>query len=205
MGGKAKTHCIKGHPFSGKTSLGYNICRICRAFNTKTYRANNKEKAQDARKKWLAKSQTHIKDYLDKNRTRINRWQVAYYQKIQKKRLLEKYKTDPLFRLAKVLRHRVYNALCYKRVKKSVRSIDLIGCTISELKTHLETQFKPGMNWKNHTSKGWHVDHIKPCSSFNLADPEEQKKCFHYTNLQPLWWYENQEKHAKINWDRNPS
>jgi hypothetical protein len=47
------------------------------------------------------------------------------------------------------------------------------------------------MSWNNYGIKGWHIDHIKPCSSFDLSDLEQQKKCFHYTNLQPLWWYDN--------------
>jgi hypothetical protein len=44
---------------------------------------------------------------------------------------------------------------------------------------------------------GWHIDHIKPCSTFNLSIKEEQLKCFNYENLQPLWWFENLEKSNK--------
>ena len=54
------------------------------------------------------------------------------------------------------------------------------------------------MTWENHGRYGWHIDHIMPCSSFDLTDPEQQKKCFHYTNLQPLWAHENMSKGAKI-------
>ena len=53
------------------------------------------------------------------------------------------------------------------------------------------------MSWKNHGLNGWHIDHIKPVSKYNLLDPEEQKKCFHYTNLQPLWAIENIRKSNK--------
>ena len=66
------------------------------------------------------------------------------------------------------------------------------------LKQHLESQFKDGMSWNNHGVKGWHIDHIKPCASFDLTDPEEQKKCFHFSNLQPLWWIDNLKKKDKI-------
>ena len=59
---------------------------------------------------------------------------------------------------------------------------------------HLEAQFKPGMTWDNYGLKGWHVDHIRPCASFDLRDPEQQRRCFHYTNLQPLWAEENLKK-----------
>jgi len=54
------------------------------------------------------------------------------------------------------------------------------------------------MTWENHGFDGWHVDHIKPCTSFDLTDLEQQKQCFHYTNLQPLWKKENFEKRDKI-------
>jgi len=67
-------------------------------------------------------------------------------------------------------------------------------------KEYLQNQFKKGMTWKNY-GKGkrkWCVDHIKPCCSFDLSKPEEQKKCFHYTNLQPLWAKENRQKGVKL-------
>ncbi len=63
---------------------------------------------------------------------------------------------------------------------------------------HLEKQFKEGMTWENHGLYGWHIDHIIPCASFDLTDLEQQKKCFHYTNLQPLWAKENLIKGVKI-------
>ena len=70
--------------------------------------------------------------------------------------------------------------------------MDLVGCTLAELCTHLETQFVDGMSWDNR--KDWHIDHIRPCGSFDLTDPEQQAQCFHYTNLQPLWARDNLEK-----------
>ena len=64
----------------------------------------------------------------------------------------------------------------------------------------MESQFTLGMNWDNYgRGKGkWNIDHIIPCDSFNLLDEEEQKKCFHYTNLQPLWFEDNLYKANKI-------
>jgi len=61
---------------------------------------------------------------------------------------------------------------------------------------HIESQFDNKMTWQNHSFRGWHIDHIKPCASFDLTKPEEQKKCFHYTNLRPLWSSENSHKHS---------
>ena len=67
-----------------------------------------------------------------------------------------------------------------------------------DLKLHLENQFVDGMNWNNYGKNGWHIDHIKPCASFDLTDPKQQKICFHYTNLQPLWAIDNLIKHSKL-------
>ena len=67
-----------------------------------------------------------------------------------------------------------------------------------ELKEHLEKQFKEGMSWENYGFYGWHIDHILPLSSFDLTKAEEQKKAFHYTNLQPLSAKENLQKYSKI-------
>ena len=71
----------------------------------------------------------------------------------------------------------------------------LVGCNSKELKEHLESQFIEGMNWNNYGE--WHVDHIKPCAAFDLSDPIQQKECFNYTNLQPLWAKDNIRKSDK--------
>lgn len=99
-----------------------------------------------------------------------------------------------MFKLIQNLRHRIYNAL--KRNTKSGHTLELIGCSIENLKLHIESKFKTNMSWSNYGD--WHVDHIRPCSSFDLSKPEEQMKCFYYTNLQPLWKSENRSKGAKL-------
>lgn len=78
-----------------------------------------------------------------------------------------------------------------------MRTIDLLGCTISELRQHLENRFIGGMTWENHGLHGWHIDHIRPCASFDLTQPAQQRECFHYLNLQPLWAKDNMSKSAK--------
>jgi hypothetical protein len=95
-----------------------------------------------------------------------------------------------------IISSRIKTAL--KNNSKSLHTMELIGCSIKELKEHLEKQFKPGMTWNNHGLYCWHIDHIIPCCNFDLTKIEEQKKCFHYTNLQPLWAKENLTKNKKI-------
>ena len=80
---------------------------------------------------------------------------------------------------------------------KSKSTMELVGCDISDFIAHIESQFQLGMKMDNYGR--WHIDHRKPCASFDLTDEEEQKKCFHFTNLQPLWGKENLSKGAKFN------
>jgi hypothetical protein len=104
-------------------------------------------------------------------------------------------KTDPGYRMRIYATNRLRNALVYQGTVKSSTMTRLVGCTKAELMLHLEKQFLSGMSWENY-GPTWHVDHIRPCASFNLVDPDEQKACFHFSNLQPLWGKENREKGA---------
>jgi len=67
----------------------------------------------------------------------------------------------------------------------------LVACTKAELVAHFERQFQFGMSWENYGRGGWEVDHIIPCGQFDLTDPAQQRVCFHYTNLRPLWRADN--------------
>ena len=81
---------------------------------------------------------------------------------------------------------------------KPCRSLELLGGDIDAARKHIESMWAPGMSWENHGRRTWHIDHVKPLDSFDLSDPEQFKKACHYTNLQPLWWRDNQFKHNKI-------
>ena len=74
----------------------------------------------------------------------------------------------------------------------------MVGLTIYNFKHYLESKFLDGMTWENHGVHGWHIDHIRPCASFDLTKEEDRKQCFHYTNLQPLWAQDNLKKSDKI-------
>ena len=122
------------------------------------------------------------KNYQSKNRKTINA--TAY--KYNKARI----KIDVNYKLSKLLRARLYNAV--KRNYKSGSAIRDLGCSINELKIYLEQRFQDGMTWENHGK--WHIDHIKPLSKFDLTNEDELKKAVHYTNLQPLWAADNYKK-----------
>ena len=101
-------------------------------------------------------------------------------------------------KVSKLLRSRVLECLKKTNTVKTTRFNNLLGCSIEHAIKHIESLFKPGMSWDNHGLHGWHIDHILPCSRFDLTDVEQQKKCFHYTNLQPLWAKENLSKWCKL-------
>jgi hypothetical protein len=91
------------------------------------------------------------------------------------------------------LRHRIWAVL--KGISKSQHTLELLGCDLEQLKQHLqETAIKnnyQGFNINTYSGKDYHIDHIKPCASFDLSKEEEQKKCFHWSNLQILAAQEN--------------
>ncbi len=103
--------------------------------------------------------------------------------------------TDPTFKILYYMRRRLHLALFWK--VKSAHTLELLGCTVEELCAHLEAQFQPGMTWDNYGFYGWHIDHIIPCAAFDLSDPEQQRACFHWSNLQPLWAIDNLSKGAR--------
>lgn len=113
----------------------------------------------------------------------------------------ERRKTDVQFWIKNILRGRLYDALQQHtkgyKVTKRHSALTLLGCTMKELESHLESKFRDGMSWDNKGSY-WEVDHILPCASFDLTNPDQQKLCFHYTNLQPLTIHENRSKRDKI-------
>lgn len=119
---------------------------------------------------------------------RIRQMDRARYSK-NKDRIAERRKTDVLFRLRGLLRTRLRTALSGNY--KSGSAIRNLGCSLEEFKKHIESKFKPGMNWDNHGQYGWHIDHIKPLSSFNLNDVNQLNEACHFTNLQPLWAKDN--------------
>jgi hypothetical protein len=108
-------------------------------------------------------------------------------------RLRERYHSDTEFRILSGMRQVVRNAIRKQGARKDGRTHELIGLSKDEFKLHIESQFKKGMHWGN-WGQGvgkWHVDHIVPCTAFDLSKPEEQRRCFHYSNLRPMWGSDN--------------
>lgn len=171
----------------------------------KKYRETHKDESAEYRKIHRIEKVEYSKKYFQTHKLEHKKWKLRNKIKIaeqRKKHLKNRYSIDINFKILTCLRNRLYAALCGK--DKSKHTIELLGCSIENLKKHLENQFKLGMSWSNYGTgwngrgmQEWHIDHIRPCSSFDLSNSEEQCKCFHYTNLQPLWAIDNLNKSRK--------
>lgn len=175
-----------------------NMCKACQNEYNKKYVEDNLQWAKNNDKKWYKKNREKKLRYLEENKE--ERKAKAKVYKANNRDKINKWKRDKMesdinFRIAERCRSRIHGALNGSR--KSRKTFDLIGCSPEELREHLENQFKEGMDWGNWGVHGWHIDHIRPCASFDLSDPKQQVECFHYTNLQPLWADENRTKWAK--------
>lgn len=149
----------------------------------------NKEKARahDRKRRKTPEAKAAQAVYLKAYRARPE----VYERKLARARI--DYST-PNGKLEKRLRNRLWGVLRGER--KLCSALELVGCSIEELWQWLEKQMLPGMTRENYGK--WHVDHKIPCAWFDMSNESEQRKCFHYTNLQPLWATDNMRKGARF-------
>jgi hypothetical protein len=157
------------------TSRGKNKLFCCTQHQGKYRWANSKDRMLEYNKR-----------YEERNKERVQHRKNTYRK--------ERYSTDVNFKLSLKIRARLGAAI--KNNSKSLTNN--FGCSISELKTYLESKFEPGMSWDNYCMHGWHIDHIRPLCSFNLSDPNQLREACHYSNLQPLWAKDNLRKSSKF-------
>jgi hypothetical protein len=146
--------------------------RAHRQKNTATYRAEHRDELNERAKQ----------DYLDnaeQRKQQAREWRQRNPDKVRQ------YSRS----IKNRCRVRILNALRRSDARKVSKTTELLGCTAAELRHHLEAQFVDGMSWDNRPL--WHIDHIIPCCTFDLTDPQQQRECFHYTNLRPLWKIDN--------------
>jgi len=142
------------------------------------------------------KKQYH-KDYYQKNKEYRKKWQGRYRKDNPDK--LSEYRKRLHVKIKRNQSKRIKRVLGDMGLRKSDTTLKYIGCTARELVLHFERQFSPGMGWDNYGLRGWHIDHIRPCASFDFTDEKQVYICFHYSNLQPLWAEDNMAKGAS--WD----
>jgi hypothetical protein len=161
-------------------------CKFC----AKEYRLRNKEKIAKLKVEWYQSNKVHALSYAQSYYVK-NRDNIIFKTMT---RNLQKRRNDPFYRVLHNLRSRLSKVL--KGTYSSTYAVKFMGCEKAALKTHLKSRFQPGMSWNNYGK--WHIDHIKPLSSFNLFDEKEVKLACRYTNLQPLWAIDNLRKGNKV-------
>ena len=155
----------------------------------KNYRKNNIEKVREQERNLYYKRIDYYIKYREDNKEHYKKWRDE--NKDKKYEYMKERLKIPQWRIALRCRTRIRRAL--KNIPKTNKTQDLIGCSWQELVNHLENTKVLGKDYTNA-----HIDHIKPCSSFDLTVPEQQKECFHYTNLQFLPAIENLQKGSKL-------
>jgi len=167
-------------------ALGRTIdtCKECMAELSKSpYRRMTKKK-YDLERRELKKK--YDREYRQLNRDKIRERNKEYNAK---KRI-----NDIDFKLACNIRSRLYLAI--RGMYKKGSAIKDMGCTVPELKRHIEIQFYENpetgeeMNWDNWgVGHGkWQIDHRKALSNFDLSKKEDFLEAVNFKNLQPIWY-----------------
>lgn len=213
----------KGRLVGGAVRLA-SECKPCQSLRSKVHREANleearrrareharliKEKMRNYAKRRRAECGDHIRALEKAKRVRLRPRRREYekrYYAANRERIREREKiwskkkraANPTFRLCENMSSGIWQSL--KNGKQGRKWESLVGYTAAELIAHLEARFLPGMTWENYGKFGWHVDHIRPISSFSFAsvDDPEFKKCWALENLRPLWWDDNIRKKDKF-------
>jgi hypothetical protein len=157
-------------------------------FRAKKYVSLNRERLVNKRRQRYLQIKDKVLEW-DKNSRRnkklkrsIDKNYDLHIKKVANTLHMYKYKNDIFYKLKHRLRSRLRQAL--KRNYKNSSFNEYLGCSINDLREHVEKLFKPGMTWDNHGK--WHLDHIIPLSFFDLSSKEEIKKACNFKNIQPL-------------------
>lgn len=126
------------------------------------------------------------------NRAAYNAVQSAYHK--------ARLKRDPDYAFGVKVRTKMRLMLC--GLRKSAPTEVLLGCKLADFKKYLESLWEPWMSWGNyggHQEGNWQIDHNVPVSAFDLSKPEDQRACFHYSNLRPMCSKKNRDKWHRFN------
>ncbi len=159
-----------------------------------SWRSKNMDRIRTRNRLWRKKNVEHVLAYSRKwgkaNRSKF-RHKKALYTRLRRATNIE-------FKIKDTLRSSLSKTLRKNTASKHSSVMKLLGCSIKDFRIYIESKFEVGMSWKNYGRIGWHLDHIMPCAIFDLSKPEHQKRCFHFSNMQPMWAHENHSKSAKV-------
>lgn len=184
---KVCTRCGESKPeseFVKKKKQNLNWCRPCNAIYHREYRKKRKEKDPS----YAEYEREKQREWWEKNREYGNKRQREYRKNNEKFRISNATRARYKYAVSNMLRGTMLET-----------TFELVGCTPQEFRDHLESQFDEKMSWDNYATY-WEIDHIQPIGTFDLNDPEQVKKAFHYTNCRPLYWEENRQRNRE--WQR---
>ena len=162
----------------------------------KKYYILNKEFINERNKVWRENNKDKIKEYKKSDKKYNKKYNAEYHKEYIKEYFNKRLKEDSNFKF----KHNVRNLISqsFKRnnnfFNKNSKSEEILGCTLNEFRSYIESKFTEGMNFENYGK--WHLDHIIPLAS--VITEEDIIKLNHYTNFQPLWAFDNLSKGSKI-------
>ena len=154
-----------------------------KAYDQKRYELN-KEEILKMNREWWFKEENR-----EQGRQKAKEWKIKNRERYLA--AAAKRRARPVHKIAVCMQAALRRAIKYGKLPKSKNTSEYFEVSWDVIREHLESQFTEGMSWNNYGQRGWHIDHIKPISTFNISDPVQLKQCFHYTNLRPLWWKDN--------------
>jgi len=196
-----------------------NYCKECQKQLAKRYYEDNAEHIKQQTKRYYRDNTESLKQYSKQYSKDNAKWKKQYMKKYckdnaeQARQREKQWRKDNPEKSRKIRRRRLLNPR--NRLSDNISSVigvslkgnkngkhweSIVNFTLEELRLHLESLFRVGMTWNNHSKRGWHIDHIVPISlwKFKSYEDEEFKECWALENLQPLWAEENQLKGNRI-------
>lgn len=177
-------------------------CKACRKDKARKWRVENREKKREADRLWRENNKEKKKEMdrvwrennSDRKKENDKRYREENKEKIKKNKK-EYYEKNGLKYLFQSISKRLHEKTNGEKKPKEIKVY--LGCDESFLKKWFEFQFTSKMSWENYPSY-WHIDHVVPCSSFDLSKEDELKKCFEWKNCRPLKKEKNRSKSYKM-------
>jgi hypothetical protein len=160
------------------------VCKDCERRRGREYRRSAVGKAKS--KKWNEENAERMTEL------RANWYQNPKNKQKRNKQFMERYHSDPVFKLHRSCARRIFNVIHKKR-----STDEYVGCSSEKLQDWFEFCFQDGMTFENHGTV-WHIDHVIPVNKFDLDDEEQQFLCFNWRNMMPYPKKDNLSKHDNI-------
>lgn len=161
----------------------------------KKYREENKERIRETQRRWEKANPEKVRESGARKQRTYRENHKDSVREYGKQYQTNRKATDGLYKFKVGLRSMISQSFSRCGVKKNATAENILGCSIEEFKSYIESQFVDGMSFDNYGE--WHLDHIKPLATAKTID--DVIVLCHYTNFQPLWAEDNRRKSGKYN------